>query len=227
MAVIGTISGTPATSMNVTFTKNAAFTGRLYQVYGSNLSNPNSPVEFISGVPQIVGTGDQNVYLYVGKPTDGGQLVGIFGTNTTGGTFPRWLDYYNSSGRLTRINLSVPTGLPTTTIYTPAGGAITLTFNNLQNMKSITDGITQRTTFPATYTVSANTTFSLAGMDSPQLTIQNGQNMKSVQYNSVVYPNFPVALTINGNTSIVANGEDDKTITVNYTNTKVPVISDT
>lgn len=65
--------------------------------------------------------------------------------------------------------------------------------------------------------------------ESPSYTVtaQNTQNMKQIQVGSTVYNSFPASIPITGNTTLQCSGEDDKTITVNYTNTSVPVISDT
>lgn len=59
------------------------------------------------------------------------------------------------------------------------------------------------------------------------VTAQNTQNMKQIQVGSTVYSSFPASIPITGNTTLQCSGEDDKTITVNYTNTSVPVITDT
>lgn len=78
-------------------------------------------------------------------------------------------------------------------------------------------------------TVSSNTIsqFVIAQPLTYNITAQNTQNMKQIQVGSTVYNTFPASIPITGNTTLQCSGEDDKTITVNYTNTSVPVISDT
>lgn len=74
-----------------------------------------------------------------------------------------------------------------------------------------------------------NATFFTMTATAPSYTVtaQNTQNMKQIQVGSTVYNSFPASIPITGNTTLQCSGEDDKTITVNYTNTSVPVITDT
>ncbi len=82
--------------------------------------------------------------------------------------------------------------------------------------------------FPFTKPVNRNETWYFTGKQSSYtVTAQNTQNMKQIQVGSTVYNTFPASIPITGNTTLQCSGEDDKTITVNYTNTSVPVISDT
>lgn len=84
--------------------------------------------------------------------------------------------------------------------------------------------------FPYTATVNSNDTWLIKGETVPSyytITAQNTQNMKQIQVGSTIYNNFPASIRINNNDTLQCSGEDDKTITVNYTNTSVPVITDT
>lgn len=83
--------------------------------------------------------------------------------------------------------------------------------------------------FPYTAPVNRDATWYFHGTPTPSYTVtaQNTQNMKQIQVGSIVYNTFPASIPITGNTTLQCSGEDDKTITVNYTNTSVPVISDT
>lgn len=82
--------------------------------------------------------------------------------------------------------------------------------------------------FPYTAPVSSDATWYFTGKQSSYtVTAQNTQNMKQIQVGSTVYNTFPASIPITGNTTLQCSGEDDKTITVNYTNTSVPVITDT
>lgn len=82
--------------------------------------------------------------------------------------------------------------------------------------------------FPYTTNVSSNQTWYFTGKQSSYtVTAQNTQNMKQIQVGSTVYNTFPASIPITANTTLQCSGEDDKTITVNYTNTSVPVITDT
>lgn len=81
------------------------------------------------------------------------------------------------------------------------------------------------------FEVTAETSYNVVQLGSAKntyiTTIQNTQNMKQVQVGQTIYNNFPVVLNTSSDTIIQASGEDDKTVTVNYTKTKVPVITDT
>lgn len=84
--------------------------------------------------------------------------------------------------------------------------------------------------FPYRATVNSNDTWLIKGETVPSyytITAQNTQNMKQIQVGSAIYNNFPASIRINNNDTLQCSGEDDKTIIVNYTNTSVPVITDT
>lgn len=84
------------------------------------------------------------------------------------------------------------------------------------------------TEFPFTKNVVDNETWYFSGKQSSYtVTAQNTQNMKQIQVGSTIYNTFPASIPITANTTLQCSGEDDKTITVNYTNTSVPVITDT
>lgn len=98
---------------------------------------------------------------------------------------------------------------------------------NLQQVEFGDPGLVV-SSFPYTATVNGNATWYFTGEQSSYtVTAQNTQNMKQIQVGSTVYSSFPASIPITGNTTLQCSGEDDKTITVNYTNTSVPVISDT
>lgn len=89
---------------------------------------------------------------------------------------------------------------------------------------TIEPGETQRVQY---YPNTSSSVIIEAGSPSYTVTAQNTQNMKQIQVGSTVYNTFPASIPITGNTTLQCSGEDDKTITVNYTNTSVPVITDT
>lgn len=98
---------------------------------------------------------------------------------------------------------------------------------NLQQVEFGDPGLVV-SSFPYTATVNGNATWYFTGEQSSYtVTAQNTQNMKQIQVGSTVYSSFPASIPITGNTTLQCSGEDDKTITVNYTNTSVPVITDT
>lgn len=98
---------------------------------------------------------------------------------------------------------------------------------NLQQVEFGDPGLVV-SSFPYTATVNGNATWYFTGEQSSYtVTAQNTQNMKQIQVGSTVYSSFPASIPITGKTTLQCSGEDDKTITVNYTNTSVPVITDT
>lgn len=126
-----------------------------------------------------------------------------------------------SSSSPSSFNFSIPD-------YTPSTYQITIEdAGNLQQVEFGDPGLVV-SSFPYTATVNGNATWYFTGEQSSYtVTAQNTQNMKQIQVGSTVYSSFPASIPITGNTTLQCSGEDDKTITVNYTNTSVPVITDT
>lgn len=94
------------------------------------------------------------------------------------------------------------------------------------SLQSVTYENTQYTTFPATILLNTDSNLYVVGKPT-NITLTDGQNMKSVVDGANTYNTFPATISnVYGNKTLVLNGEDDKTITVNYTNTSVPVVTD-
>ena len=118
--------------------------------------------------------------------------------------YPLRITNLNDNDNDNPINVYIQTTTTTPTTIDPGSTVTTQYYPNTASRVIIE-------TQPSSYTVTA----------------QNTQNMKQIQVGSTVYSSFPASIPITGNTTLQCSGEDDKTITVNYTNTSVPVITDT
>lgn len=107
---------------------------------------------------------------------------------------------------------------------------------NIANIYNNTNNNLKWTSGTGTGTIAAGNTNSISVVENEinfqlfgtnYLTVQNNQNMKQIQINNTIYTNFPVTIPVSSDIICQCSGEDDKTITVNYTNTSVPVITDT
>lgn len=129
------------------------------------------------------------------------------------------------------VNISNDSNNPTILTLTDSlSSTYNITIEDAGNLNSVEFGDPGLvvTEFPFTKPVNRNETWYFTGKQSSYtVTAQNTQNMKQIQVGSNVYSTFPASIPITGNTTLQCSGEDDKTITVNYTNTSVPVITDT
>lgn len=82
------------------------------------------------------------------------------------------LNYNNQTYELSSEATTIPI-VPTVSVMTASSEADTYTvqFTDGGNMKSVTDGTTEHTTFPASYTINTNTNFTVAGEDDKTITI--------------------------------------------------------
>ena len=96
------------------------------------------------------------------------------------------------------------------------------------NTDSVTINGNPITSFPKTVSISGESTMNIVGKNpNHAVTITNKNNLKSVKIDDTTYNNFPVAVTIGADKTLEISGKDTPEITVNYTNTKPPVISNT
>ena len=59
------------------------------------------------------------------------------------------------------------------------------------------------------------------------LNFVDGGNAKSVTVAGDTYTEFPVDVPVQQDETVTIKGKDDPTITIDYTNTSVPVVTDT
>lgn len=227
-----------------TITNISGSSGFVRMVYGSEAGGTMSNVSFVTAGQQfLLGKGStatalQNAYIAFAYDSGNypskyvffypqGQTLNIL--TSTG------LNYYykpalSSTYNGISSNKSSPTILTLTDeLSAPSTYQITIEdAGNLDFVEFGDPGITVNN-FPYTAPVSGDATWYFHGTPTPSYTVtaQNTQNMKQIQVGSTVYSSFPASIPITANTTLQCSGEDDKTITVNYTNTSVPVITDT
>lgn len=226
-----------------TITNISGSSGFVRMVYASYGGGTSSNVDFVTVGQQFLlskgstGTALQNGYIAFAYDSGNypsryglfyaqGQTLNII---TSSGIqyfyWPFGSSYYN--------NISTNRNSPSIftlndTLAAPSTYQITIEdAGNLQQVEFGDPGLVVNS-FPYTATVNGNATWYFTGEQSSYtVTAQNTQNMKQIQVGSTVYSSFPASIPITGNTTLQCSGEDDKTITVNYTNTSVPVITDT
>lgn len=226
-----------------TITNIRGSSGFVRMVYGSEAGGTMSNVSFVTAGQQFLlgkgstGTALQNAYIAFAYDSGNypskyvffypqGQTLNIL--TSTG------LNYYYKPALSSTYN-GISTNRNSPSIFTlndtlaaPSTYQITIEdAGNLQQVEFGDPGLVV-SSFPHTATVNGNATWYFTGEQSScTVTAQNTQNMKQIQVGSTVYSSFPASIPITGNTTLQCSGEDDKTITVNYTNTSVPVITDT
>lgn len=226
-----------------TITNISGSSGFVRMVYGSEAGGTMSSVSFVTTGQRFLlgkgstGTALQNAYIAFAYDSGDypskyvffypqGQTLNIL--TSTGLNY-----YYKSTLSSTYNGISSNQSSPTILTLTdelsaPQTYQITLTNSgNLQSVQFENSGTTI-SSFPYTANVNSNDTWNILGANPTyNITAQNTQNMKQIQVGSTVYNTFPASIPITANTTLQCSGEDDKTITVNYTNTSVPVITDT
>lgn len=108
-----------------------------------------------------------------------------------------------------------------------SGGANSLVFNDMGDTEFVEYNGKYYNTFPVTISLVAGVTnFYIKGKEY-SVTMNNAGNLKSVQIGSTTYTTFPRTITIDGDKTMLISGADSPTITVDYKNTKTPVVTDT
>lgn len=228
-----------------TITNISGSSGFVRMVYYSDAGGTSSSVNFVrEGEQFLLGKGSTGTALqngYIAFAYDSGNYPSRYGLFYAQGQalniitssgiqyfyWPFGSNYYN--------NISTNRNSPSIftlndTLAAPSSYNITIEDNGyLKNVLFVNSEQTI-SNFPYTATVNSNDTWLIKGETVPSyytITAQNTQNMKQIQVGSTIYNNFPASIRINNNDTLQCSGEDDKTITVNYTNTSVPVITDT
>lgn len=227
-----------------TITNISGSSGFVRMVYASHGGGTSSNVDFVTvGQQFLLSKGSTDTALqngYIAFAYDSGNYPSRYGLFYAQGQtlniitssgiqyfyWPFGSSYYN--------NISTNRNSPSIftlndTLAAPSTYQITIEdAGNLDYVEFGDPGITVND-FPYTAPVNRDATWYFHGTPTTSYTVtaQNTQNMKQIQVGSTVYNTFPASIPITGNTTLQCSGEDDKTITVNYTNTSVPVISDT
>lgn len=226
-----------------TITNISGSSGFVRMVYSSKAGGTTSSVDFVTVGQQFLLTkGSTGTALnngYIAFAYDSGNYPSRYGLFYAQGQslniitssgiqyfyLPFSSTYYNN---ISRSSSSPSIFTLNDTLAAPSTYQITIEdAGNLQQVEFGDPGLVV-SSFPYTATVNGNATWYFTGEQSSYtVTAQNTQNMKQIQVGSTVYSSFPASIPITGNTTLQCSGEDDKTITVNYTNTSVPVITDT
>lgn len=146
--------------------------------------------------------------------TDDGINVVSYRTQLTS-DYPNLITYINGTLTLTNVNLS----------FNYSYGTLNLT-NNSNCDFNINNKLLSKNS-----NINVNTNY--IEISSPsnfnnQVTFTNVNNMKDILYNTQTINNFPSTITISDLSNTVSmSGVDDKEVTINYTNTSLPIITDT
>lgn len=162
---------------------------------------------------------DSNVLLYIISgyiPADNGTMVACF------------LSLRN--GNAVFHKTSIDNGTNNFVIYKEitAGGETIISIGADSNIDKITVNGNDYTTFPQSVPVIGNPEiFATGKISAYQVSINNVENLNEVKVNDTIYTNFPANILVSKHTVIEAKGKPTPEITVNYTNTKPPVITNT
>lgn len=226
-----------------TITNISGSSGFVRMVYYSDSGGTSSSVHFVKeGEQFLLGKGSTGTELengYIAFAYDSGNYPSRYGLfyaqgqalniiTSSGIQYFYWPFGSNYYKKISTDRSSPSTFILNDTLAAPSTYQITIEdAGNLQQVEFGDPGLVV-SSFPYTATVNGNATWYFTGEQSSYtVTAQNTQNMKQIQVGSTVYSSFPASIPITGNTTLQCSGEDDKTITVNYTNTSVPVITDT
>lgn len=226
-----------------TITNISGSSGFVRMVYGSEAGGTMSNVSFVTAGQQFLlgkgstGTALQNAYIAFAYDSGNypskyvffypqGQTLNIVTSSGIQYFYrPSSSSYVND---ISRSSSSPSIFTLNDTLAAPSTYQITIEDAGNLDFVEFGDPGLRVSDFPYTKNVGGDETWYFTGKQSSYtVTAQNTQNMKQIQVGSTVYSSFPASIPITGNTTLQCSGEDDKTITVNYTNTSVPVISDT
>ena len=212
----------------------------------SSVSYYNAYLNLSTGASYSVGRYNNFDTLVTAVNSNGTIFYPILMSNTP---------YYNSTTK-TYTGIIFTDEAPIIFMYNPATYSVmnvltgetlsSITFNftgeynynsvNIADIYNNTNNNLKWTSGAGTGTIAAGNTNSISVVENEinfqlfgtnYLTVQNNQNMKQIQINNTIYTNFPVTIPVSSDIICQCSGEDDKAITVNYTNTSVPVITDT